>query len=148
MKISTKGRYGLRTMLDLAINAGGEHISLKSIATRQNISENYLEQVFSLLRKAGFVKSIKGPQGGYTLGLEPSKIKVGDVLRVLEGELIVVDEKNNETLKTNTLEYCLQLKVWNKINESISNVVDSITLEDLIEEYKKVSGNQSFMYYI
>lgn len=148
MKISTKGRYGLRTMLDLAINARGKHISLNNIATRQNISENYLEQVFSLLRKAGLVKSIKGPQGGYTLGFQPSKIKIGDILRVLEGELVVVDEKTNEILKTNTFEYCLQSKVWNKINESISAVVDSLTLEDLVQEYKKISGNQSFMYYI
>ncbi|HHX17510.1 MAG TPA: Rrf2 family transcriptional regulator [Clostridium sp.] len=148
MKISTKGRYGLRAMLDLALNARGEHESLNSIATRQNISENYMEQVFSLLRKAGLVKSIKGPQGGYTLGLEPSKIKVGDILRVLEGELIVVDEKTNEILKNNTYEYCLQLKVWNKINQSINAVVDSLTLEDLMQEYKKINSNQSFMYYI
>ena len=148
MKISTKGRYGLRAMLDLALNARGEHESLNSIATRQNISENYMEQVFSLLRKAGLVKSIKGPQGGYTLGLEPSKIKVGDILRVLEGELIVADEKTNEILKNNTYEYCLQLKVWNKINQSINAVVDSLTLEDLMQEYKKINSNQSFMYYI
>ncbi|NLI58282.1 MAG: Rrf2 family transcriptional regulator [Clostridium sp.] len=148
MKISTKGRYGLRAMLDLAVNARGEHISLNSIATRQNISENYLEQVFSLLRKAGLVKSIKGPQGGYTLGTEPLKIRVGDILRVLEGDLLVVDEIGSEVIKENTFKYCLQLKVWDKINESINAVVDSLTLEDLMLEYKKISGNQSYMYYI
>ncbi|AUG57511.1 MAG TPA: Rrf2 family transcriptional regulator [Ruminiclostridium sp.] len=148
MKISTKGRYGLRAMLDLAVNARGEHVSLNSIAARQNISENYLEQVFSLLRKAGLVKSIKGPQGGYTLGMEPSKIKVGDILRVLEGDLLVVDEKNNEILKDNNFEYCLQLNVWNKMNESINAVVDSMTLEDLLQEYRKINTNQSYMYYI
>lgn len=148
MKISTKGRYGLRAMLDLAVNAKGEHVSLNSIAARQNISENYMEQVFSLLRKAGLVNSIKGPQGGYTLGLEPSKINVGDILRVLEGDLLAVDEKTNEIIKDNTFEYCLQVKVWNKINESINAVVDSLTLEDLVQEYKKIKGNQSYMYYI
>lgn len=148
MKISTKGRYGLRAMLDLAVNARGEHISLNSIATRQNISENYLEQVFSLLRKAGLVKSIKGPQGGYTLGTEPLKIRVGDILRVLEGDSLVVDEIGSEVIKENTFKYCLQLKVWDKINESINAVVDSLTLEDLMLEYKKISGNQSYMYYI
>ncbi|MDQ2086607.1 Rrf2 family transcriptional regulator [Herbivorax sp. ANBcel31] len=148
MKISTKGRYGLRAMLDLALNSKGGCVSLNSIATRQNISENYMEQVFSLLRKAGLVKSIKGPQGGYTLGLNPSSIKIGDILRALEGNLLVVDEKNNEVSKDNTFEYCLQLKVWNKINESINRVVDLLTLEDLMEDYKKINDSQSLMYYI
>jgi Rrf2 family protein len=89
MKLSTKGRYGLRAMVDLAVHSSGEHVALYSIAERQNISENYLEQVFSILRKAGLVKSVKGAQGGYTLADKPSNISIGAILRVLEGDLSV-----------------------------------------------------------
>ncbi|TYQ15763.1 UNVERIFIED_CONTAM: BadM/Rrf2 family transcriptional regulator [Acetivibrio alkalicellulosi] len=146
MKISTKGRYGLRAMVDLAVNSKGEHVSLNSIAERQEISESYMEQVFSLLRKSELVKSIKGPQGGYMLSRNPSNITIGEILRCLEGSLLVYDDKKEEYSKVNTVESCLKANVWDKINESINSVVDSITLEDLILEYKK--NNQSLMYYI
>ena len=91
MRISTKGRYGLRAMMDLAAYSNGGHVSLSSIAKRQMISTNYLEQVFSVLRNAGLVKSIKGAQGGYVLAKKPSEIRIGTILRVLEGYLSVVD---------------------------------------------------------
>ncbi|MEA4924571.1 MAG: RrF2 family transcriptional regulator [Syntrophomonadaceae bacterium] len=147
MKLSTKGRYGLRSMLDLAIYSNGDHVSLNSIAERQDISPNYLEQVFSTLRKAGLVNSVKGAQGGYILADSPSRITVGNILRALEGKLSITGEHNDIEAK-NQIEYCLKTNVWDAINNSINTVVDSITLEDLVVEYKKLSGNLSNMFYI
>jgi Rrf2 family transcriptional regulator, cysteine metabolism repressor len=145
MKISTKGRYGLRAMLDLAIHSNGEHISLLSIANRQDVSVNYLEQVFSILRKAGFVVSVKGAQGGYLLAMPASKLHVGDILRCLEGDLCVVDEKENNKELT-TIQQCITENVWEKINAAVREAVDSITLEDLVDDYNGI--NQYPMFYI
>lgn len=147
MKISTKGRYGLRSMLDLAINSSGDHVSLNSIAERQHISSNYLEQVFSTLRKSGLVNSVKGAQGGYVLADSPSRISVGSILRALEGSLTVTGD-NEDIEAKNQIEYCLRTNVWDLINSSINTVVDSITLEDLMVEHKKLAGNMSSMFYI
>ena len=148
MKISTKGRYGLRAMVDLAVYSAGDHISLKSIAERQNISEGYLEQVFSTLRKAGLINSIKGSQGGYALADMPVNISVGAVLRALEGNLSVIDEKSMEEKTNDKIEDCIRKKVWSIINASIDDVVDNITLEDLMDEYKKMVSKEASMYYI
>jgi len=149
MKISTKGRYGLRSMVDLAIHSKNEHIPLSTIAERQGVSENYLEQVFSILRKAGLVSSIKGSSGGYTLADSPSNITVGKVLRALEGEIAIVDESTSgEENNVGSVEYCIRKNVWEKVNESINNVIDSITLEDLANEYRRLNGNLNLMYYI
>lgn len=144
MKISTKGRYGLRAMLDLAVNSGGTHVSLFNIAERQNISVNYLEQVFSQLRKSGLVNSVKGAQGGYMLADSPSKISVGDILKSLEGDLVVVDEDTDRGEQSNEIQQCITKCVWNKINESINSVVNSISLEDLVEEYKGLNNYPMF----
>lgn len=148
MKISTKGRYGLRAMVDLAAHSAGDYMPLNNIAERQNISDNYLEQVFSTLRKAGLVKSVKGAQGGYILSDAPSKITVGRVLRALEGELSVIDEDSETCRKGNDIQCCIKTNVWEKINENINKVVDSITLEDLVNEYKRINNEQSIMYFI
>lgn len=143
MKVSTKGRYGLRAIIDLSLNSNGDYVSLISIAERQNISKNYLEQVFSALRKTGIVKSVKGSQGGYLLDGKTSEIKVGDVLRALEGDLSVVKDEENIN---NKIERCIKKNLWDKIDEQVFQVIDNITLEDLINEYNK--GNDSLMYYI
>lgn len=149
MRLSTKGRYGLRAMVDLAANSLADHVALYSIAERQSISINYLEQVFSLLRKAGLVKSVKGAQGGYILSDNPSNIKVGDILRALEGSLAVVDEDVEDGgLSTNSIQRCLKVNIWDKINESINKIVDSLTLEDLMFEYIKMNDESSLMFYI
>lgn len=148
MKISTKGRYGLRAMVDLVVYSAGGHISLKSIAERQNISEGYLEQVFSTLRKAGLINSIKGAQGGYAIADRPDKITVGNVLRALEGNLSVIDDKSMDEKTNDKIEDCIRQKVWSIINASIDDVVDSITLEDLMNEYKKMTNKEAPMYYI
>lgn len=146
MKISTKGRYGLRAMVDLAVSSVNEQVPLSTIAENQNISVSYLEQVFSTLRKAGLVKSIKGAQGGYIIGDDPGNITVGTVLRTLEGDLSVVDESNYE--KNDSMQYCIKKNVWDNMNSCINNVVDSITLKDLADEYHRLNGSDSYMYYI
>lgn len=144
MKISSKGRYGLDAMLDLAVHSKDEHISLNSIAQRQDVSASYLEQVFSTLRKAGLISSIKGAQGGYTLSNKPSNIRVGDILRALEGNLIVVDEQQSD----NNIQNCITKNVWEELNAHINEFVDSITLDDLLNEYNKQLSEYNLMYYI
>lgn len=135
-------------MVDLAVYLRGDHISLKNIAEIQNISEGYLEQVFSSLRKAGLINSIKGAQGGYTLADKPENITVGGILRVLEGNLSVIDDKSIEEKTNDRIEDCIRAKVWNIINKSIDNVVDKITLEKLVNEYNKMINQEANMYYI
>ena len=147
MKISTKGRYGLTAMVDIAINAISENVTIKSISERQDISEGYLEQIFSSLRKAGLVKSIKGSQGGYILGNNPTNITVGDILRTLEGNLSVLgDEIKDE--EENMLQKCIKGKIWSEMDKNISSIVDSITLENLVTDYKKMENSSKSMYYI
>lgn len=149
MKFSTKGRYGLRALVDLAVYAKNEHVALYSIAERQSISTNYLEQVFSVLRKSGLVKSVKGAQGGYVLSEAPADIKVGRILRALEGPLSVIDEDvENAGDSETSIQQCIRLCVWDKMNESLNNVADSMTLEDLAENYRKMNGIEETMYYI
>ncbi len=149
MKLSTKGRYGLRAMVDLAIHSGGDHVALYSIAERQNISENYLEQVFSILRKSGLVKSVKGAQGGYTIADKSSNITIGRILRALEGDLSVVDEASeSNNSDENSIQRCIKINVWDKMTASLNSLVDQMTLEDLENEYKKMNGLENIMYYI
>jgi Rrf2 family protein len=138
MKLSTKGRYGVVAMYDLAANTGNGPISLKSVAARQHISEHYLEQLMGQLRRAGLVKSARGAQGGYILVKAPSEITVGDIVRVMEGPIAPVDcllsedpSSGNYCPRTNS---CITRGVWQKVGESIANVLDSITLEDLCKE--------------
>jgi len=145
MKISTKGRYGLKAMIDLALYSDSENsITLKSISERQGVSERYLEQIFSSLRKNDLVKSIKGPQGGYMLSDEASKITVGKILRALEGDISIVSLEEDDN---NKIDRCIKENVWTKINEAIDEIVDSITLEDLVWEYNKI-GSEAYMFYI
>ena len=147
MKISTKGRYGLRALVDMAVFNGKENSSLGSIAERQNISIKYLEQVFSQLRKADIVKSIKGAQGGYILFDKPANIKVGTILRALEGELIITDEDADENT-SGSIPFCIKNIVWDKLNNNINAIVDSITLEDLAANYRDLNSEEMSMYYI
>ncbi|MEA5094418.1 RrF2 family transcriptional regulator [Sedimentibacter saalensis] len=142
MKISTKGRYGLRAVMDLCINSNGDYVSLISIAERQNISKNYLEQVFSALRKTGIVKSVKGSQGGYLLNGKTSEVTIGNILRALEGDLSVVKEEQSNS----KIEHCIKMNLWDKIDQKLYEIIDNMTLEDLINEYNK--GTDSMMYYI
>lgn len=140
MKISTRGRYGLKAMVDLAVNAKDDScVSLKSIADRQGISENYLEQLMAALKKAELVKSIRGAQGGYTLTRPATEISVGDLLRVLEGPLTLVEcVSNTESCGSGSCNKCVTKNVWEKISDSMNEVVDSITLEDLVKDYNNL----------
>lgn len=147
MKISTKGRYGLKAMVDLAVNSVNDSVTLKSISQRQNISEGYLEQIFSSLRKEGLVKGRKGSQGGYVLSKSMNEITVGNILRVLEGELVVVERDDQDVVNEDKLDSCIRNNVWDRLNNSINDIVDSITLEDLVINYNNLV-NSSYMYYI
>lgn len=139
MRLSTKGRYGVKAMFDLALNCCGEPVPLKSIAERQGLSEAYLEQLMAGLRKAGLVKSVRGAQGGYVLGDSPDKITVGEIIRSLEGSMAPVDcVIENEVSECEKAEYCVTRIVWAKIRDSINQVVDSITLQDMIDDYNKL----------
>ncbi len=136
MKISTKGRYALRLMLDLAINYTGEYISIKSIAARQEISEKYLEQIITQLNRAGFVRSVRGAQGGYMLAKAPAEYTVGMILRLMEGSLAPVSCLDGDET-CDRASRCVTQDVWLKIQEAVENVVDNITLADLVARYQE-----------
>lgn len=141
MKLSTKGRYGLRAMIDLAINAKEQTVSIKSISERQGISENYLERIIALLKKAGYVKSTRGAQGGYTLNQTTADISVGDILRALEGDLNPVDcTLTNDDLECSAENFCVTKFVWKKISDSINSVVDGISLQDMVDEQLSIQN--------
>ncbi|MBW9171073.1 RrF2 family transcriptional regulator [Clostridium estertheticum] len=148
MNISTKGRYGLRAMVDIAVHSFGDYIPLKIIAERQAISENYLEQVFSILRKAKLVKSARGSQGGYTLSTEASKITVGEVLRILEGDLNIAGDDDGASGLDNNIKVCIDTIVWQEVNEQINKVMDSVTLQDLVEKYKSLNAEYTLDFII
>lgn len=133
MKLSTKGRYGLMAMFQLALEFGDEPISLKYIAEKQGLSENYLEQLFSSLKKDGLIQSVRGAQGGYMLTRKPSEITVGQILRSLEGHLAPADCVLHD-IDCSKEDNCATKLVMVKIKESIDSVVDSITLEDMVED--------------
>ena len=137
MKISTKGRYAVRLMLDLAQNDTGECIKVKDIASRQGISEKYLEQIIAILNKAGYVKSVRGAQGGYRLAKDPGEYTVGMILRLTEGSLAPVaclEEDYGECVRCDT---CETLEVWRQLHEAIGQVVDGVTVADLLDGRKK-----------
>lgn len=144
MRVSTKGRYGLRAMIDLALYSKNDLVSLASIAERQDISKSYLEQVFSALRKAGLVKSIKGAQGGYVLSTEAENITVGMILRALEGDLSVVPVEDD--VVTNRIESYIRDNIWSKIDEKVFLFVDEVTLKDITDDY--LAKDPAPMYYI
>ncbi|HHV45506.1 MAG TPA: Rrf2 family transcriptional regulator [Tissierellia bacterium] len=138
MKLSTRGRYGLKAMFQLALHYGKGPIPLNVIASQQDLSENYLEQLFSALRKEGLIKSVRGAQGGYMLAKPPEKITVGSVLRVLEGNMAPVECVIDDTVSCDKEESCVTKLVWMKIKDSINSVIDSITLQDMLNEQKNL----------
>ncbi len=136
MKLSTKGRYGLRALIDLAIYSEKEPVSISSIATRQGISEKYLEQLMSMMKKAGLITSIRGASGGYVLAKDASQISVGDILRALEGDLEPVNCGALNEEGCDASGSCVTKYVWQKINESIQQTVDEIKLDQLMNRSK------------
>lgn len=144
MKISTKGRYAVRVMLDLALHNTGECIKVKEIATRQGISEKYLEQIIAVLNKAGYVKSVRGAQGGYRLSKEPEDYTVGMVLRLTEGSLAPVACLDDGADICERCDTCETLGVWKDLYAAINQVVDNVTIADLVEQRKKRVDNLDF----
>jgi Rrf2 family protein len=141
VKLSTKGRYGLRAMLDLAMHSEDENVSINSISERQNISENYLEQLIAKLKKAELVNSTRGAQGGYSLAKPMEEISVGDILRALEGDLNPVDcALINGNSQCSDMDCCVTKSVWKKISDSINDVVDKITLRELCNDSKELEA--------
>ena len=133
MKISTKGRYALRMMLDLAENQKDGYVALKDIAERQDISKKYLEQIVPMLNKSGVLRTSRGFQGGYMLAKSPDKYTVGDILRITEGSLAPVaclDYEPNTCEKSST---CPTLPVWQGLYKTIIDYLDSVTLQDIID---------------
>ena len=144
MKLTTKGRYGLRAVIDLAMYAKTEPVSLSDVAERQNISISYLEQLVAKLKKAGIVQSTRGAQGGYALAKAPEEISVGEVLRALEGSLSPVDcsavDGEGET-ECSASNFCVTKYVWKRINDSINDTVNNMFLSELLSESEKVKSN-------
>lgn len=152
MKLSTKGRYGVRAMFDLALHQGDGPIPLRSIAERQGISENYLEQLVATLRNEGLVNSVRGAHGGYMLAREAEEITIGDIIRVLEGPIALTDcvseDIDDECDKSDE---CVVSFIWQQVKDNIDEVLDSITLENLRQEAinAKQEGKQhGYMYHI
>lgn len=144
MKISTKGRYAVRLMLDLALNNTGECIKVKEIASRQGISEKYLEQIISILNKAGYVKSVRGAQGGYRIAKEPKDYTVGMILRLTEGSLAPVACLENDSDECERCDTCETLEVWRELYKAVNEVVDSVTLADLVEKRQRRLENLDY----
>lgn len=144
MKISTKGRYAVRVMLDLALNNTGECIKVKDIAARQGISEKYLEQIIAVLNKAGYVKSVRGAQGGYKIAKAPEEYTVGMILRLTEGSMAPVaclDEGAEECDRCDT---CETLQVWKDLYAAVNQVIDHVTIADLVERRKQRMENLDY----
>lgn len=146
MKLSTKGRYGVRAVVELAVNYGGAPVSIKTISKRQNLSEYYLEQLFSPLRRANVIRSIRGAQGGYVLCKHPSEITVGDIMTILEGPIEVADCIDG--FKCDSEECCATKYVWEKIKKSIDDVMNSITLQDIVDDYNEILRKQNVIHIV
>lgn len=145
MKLSTKTRYGVRALVDLACRYGQGHVPLSSIAERQNISPKYLEQEFATLRRAGVLKSVKGAQGGYMLAQPTDKTNVAEVISILEGDLDIVDPLDEES--NNPLRAFLYREVYEPVGRSIKASLENLTLADVVRYYREeqIADN---MYYI
>ncbi len=143
MKFSTKGRYALRMMLEFALHPG-ECTKINQVAERQEISDKYLEQIVTILSRAGYVKSRRGAQGGYYLTKDPSEYTVGMILRLAEGSLVPVTCLEDEVNPCSRSNNCATLLVWKKLDHAISDVVDGITLADLVEEQKRLDGQANY----
>ena len=136
MKISTKSRYALRMLLDLAQHKDEGFISLKDIAHRQNISKKYLEQIIPLLNRSDILQASRGNQGGYKLAKLPKEYTVGDILRITEGSISMVSCLDITPNTCENIENCMTLDVWKGLNEVVKEYLDSINLQDILDKHK------------
>ncbi len=155
MKLSTKSRYGLRALFDMAYHSGTLPTQIKDISRRQNISPRYLEQIFQDLKRAGLLKSRRGPQGGYSLAKKPEEITVKAIVLAAEGEVNLVDclkETKGNKQKCEMDNQCVTQKVWSEATRRLHEYFDSVTLQDLCEDGKKIGLEREldhrFMYFI
>ena len=139
MKISTKGRYALRLMIDLAQHDAAGYIPLRDISRRQEISAKYLEQIVVQLSRAGLVTSTRGAQGGYQLARHPSEYTVGEILRITEGSLAPVACLEHDPVECARAEDCMTLDFWRGLYDAVNRYVDSVTLEDLVSSGKTLN---------
>ena len=136
MKLSTRTRYGLRAILEVAISSDKRPIQTKIVSQRQQISVKYLEQLMATLKSGGLIRGIRGSKGGYVLAKAPSQIKLSDIFNVLEGPVKTVECVDNENYCAKTSE-CVARQVWSEVEEAINGVLQSITLQDLVDRTKK-----------
>lgn len=141
MKISTKGRYAIRMLLDLAEHKNGEYVALKDIAKRQEVSKKYLEQIVPMLNKSGMLKTNRGYQGGYMLAKEPSNYTVGDILRITEGSLAPVACAEQNPVECERAHDCMTLTLWQGLYKTICDYLDGITLQDLLDMNREMAAN-------
>lgn len=135
MRLSTKGRYGVLAMVELAIQYGQGPISIKEIAEKQNFSDSYMEQLFSTLKTAGLVKSLRGARGGYVLARSPDEITVGEIIRALEGPIEIAECVNgNHHFDCKKSPECMTKGLWEEIRDSINSVIDNRSLQDLLDK--------------
>ena len=139
MKISTKGRYGARALLDLADHYGKGQVLLKDIAKREDIPIRYLEQLIAPLRSAGLVKGIRGARGGYILTKPPSQIRLSEILEILEGSLEMVDCIRGGKA-CNRIDICITRDIWDELNQAMRNLLESITLDDMVRRKREKQG--------
>lgn len=144
MKISTKGRYAVRVMLDLALNNTGECIKVKDIAARQELSEKYLEQIIAVLNKAGYVTSVRGAQGGYRLAKKPEDYTVGMILRLTEGSMAPVSCLEDGAPVCERCDTCETLEVWKELYDAVNHVIDNVTIADLVERRRERMDNLDY----
>lgn len=147
MRLSTKGRYGARAMLDLALNSGEGPILLRDIARRQEVSEKYLEHSITALRKAGLVRSIRGARGGYVLAKSPSQIRLSEIMEVLEGSMAPVECVDDPQV-CQRAQLCVTRDIWAKMKEAIDNILESITLQDMVERQNRKKNSKAIVYNI
>lgn len=143
MKLSSRSRYGLRAILDLALEYGGGPLQIKVIAERENISNKYLEQLMTILKTAGLVRSLRGPKGGYLLVKPPNEVRLSEVFTVLEGPLITVECLQHPQFCPRCAE-CITRQVWAKIQDAMLGVLESITLQDLVDKAKGIDKSDSY----
>ncbi len=136
MKISTRGRYALRVMIELAEQRGNGYISLKEIAEHQNISKKYLEQIIPIFNKSDFLKANRGSQGGYMLAKSPEKYTVGDILRLAEGSLSPVDCVDQDPIECERSADCATLPIWQGLARVVNEYLDGITLQDIVDQQR------------
>lgn len=141
MKLSAKSRYAIRAMIYLAMhNRDGQHISLKEISEKEDISIKYLEQIFTVLRKENMVKSIKGSYGGYSLACDRNKITIGGIVRAVEGEIYSISSEEKKDYPNNSIEYFMIENFWEELDKSVNTYLDKKNLEEIVKEFEKVNG--------